>query len=52
MTAARQKRKRFYAGCVAAAGVLLLASAGLRLAMAATTERIVVGWHSALAFGG
>jgi len=32
MTAARQKRKRSYAGCVAAAGVLLLASAGLRLA--------------------
>jgi len=42
MTAARRKRKRFYAGGVG----------GLRLAMAATTERIVVGWHSALAFGG
>jgi len=52
MTAARQKRKRFYAGFMAAAGVLLLASAGLRLAMAATTERVVVDWHSGLAIGG
>ena len=52
MTAARQKRKRFYAGFMVAAGVLLLASAGLRLAMAATTERVVVDWHSGLAIGG
>lgn len=52
MTAARQKRKRFYAGFMAAAGVLLLVSAGLRLAMAATTERVVVDWHSGLAIGG
>ena len=52
MTAARQKRKRFYAGFMAAAGVLVLASAGLRAVMAATTERIVVDWHSGLAIGG
>jgi len=52
MTAARQKRKRFYAGFVAAAGVLLLASAGLRVSKAATTERLVVDWHSGLAIGG
>jgi len=52
MTAARQKRKRLYASFMAVAGMLLLASAGLRVSTAATTERIVVDWHSGLAIGG
>jgi hypothetical protein len=53
MTAARQKRKHLHACFAAAAGVMLaLLSADLRGSQAATTERIVVDWHSGLAIGG
>jgi hypothetical protein len=53
MTTARQKRKRyrlwFGAGAAFAAGLM----AGARnLPAAATTERIVVDWHTGLAIGG
>ena len=49
MTAARQKRKQ-YCGCAAAlAGLILALSAGPPASVAATTERLVVDWHSGLA---
>jgi hypothetical protein len=52
MTAARQQRKRN--GTVASAFACLLLSlpAGLSLLRAATTETIVVDWHTGLAIGG
>jgi hypothetical protein len=49
MTAARQKRKR-HGSVVAAFAALLLATAAL--APAATTEQLVVDWHTGLAIGG
>jgi hypothetical protein len=52
MTAARQKRKRFHAALSAAGVLAVLVLPGLRVSMAATTERIVVDWHSGLAIGG
>jgi hypothetical protein len=52
MTAARQKRKRLCAGLAAVAGVLLALPAGPPAAKAATTERLVVDWHTGLAIGG
>jgi YHS domain-containing protein len=52
MTAARQKRKRLW-GFLAVCGAVLLALA-VRAphSVAATTERIVVDWHTGLAIGG
>ena len=50
MTAARQKRKQYCAWILAAA-VLALAGA-VPVAIAATTEMIVVDWHSGLAIDG
>jgi hypothetical protein len=52
MTAARQKRKRLCAGFAAAAGVLMALMAGPSGSVAATTERLVVDWHTGLAIGG
>jgi hypothetical protein len=55
MTAARQKRKRLCAGFAASlaalVGVLMALLADLP-AVAATTERLVVDWHTGLAIGG
>jgi hypothetical protein len=50
MTAARQKRKRYGVSLLAA--VLLGPVAGLPATLAATTERIVVDWHTGLAIDG
>ena len=56
MTAARQKRKRLRAGFAvsfaALAGVLMALLAGPPAAIATTTERLVVDWHTGLAIGG
>jgi YHS domain-containing protein len=54
MTAERQQRKRWCAGVAAIACLLLPLSlpAGFPAARAATTERIVVDWHTGLAIGG
>ncbi len=53
MTAARQQRKRYRVRGAAIAGLLLvLPTAGLPVTRAATTERIVVDWHTGLAIGG
>lgn len=52
MTAARQQRKRYYAGVAAALGLLLALAAVPRAPQAATTERIVVDWHTGLAIDG
>jgi hypothetical protein len=52
MTAARQKRKRLCAGFTAAAGVLMALMAGPPASIAATTERLVVDWHTGMAIGG
>jgi YHS domain-containing protein len=52
MTAARQQRKRYRVRGVAVAGLLLALSPGLPATRAATTERIVVDWHTGLAIGG
>jgi hypothetical protein len=56
MTAARQKRKRLWAGFAASfaalAGVLMALLAGPPASVAATTERLVVDWHTGLAIGG
>ncbi len=53
MTAARRERKRYWAWVAAAfAGVLLIQSADAPRSIAATTERIVVDWHSGLAIDG
>src|SRR6202161_2096598 len=55
MTAARQKRKRlcagFAVGFAALVGVLI-ALAGPPASIAATTERLVVDWHTGMAIGG
>lgn len=52
MTAARQKRKRLCAGFAAAAAVLMALLPGPPASVAATTERLVVDWHTGLAIGG
>jgi YHS domain-containing protein len=52
MTAARRKRKPCGARLAAAVAVLLTLSAGPDGSIAATTERLVVDWHSGLAIGG
>ena len=56
MTTARQKRKRlcagFAAGFAVLAGVLMALVAGPPASVAATTERLVVDWHTGLAIGG
>ena len=52
MTAARQKRKRLCAGFTAMAGVLMALMAGPPASVAATTERLVVDWHTGMAIGG
>ena len=52
MTAARQKRKRLCAGFTAMAGVLVALMAGPPASVAATTERLVVDWHTGMAIGG
>jgi hypothetical protein len=52
MTAARQQRKRYRAWGATIAGLLLALSTGLSVTCAATTERIVVDWHTGLAIGG
>jgi YHS domain-containing protein len=52
MTAARQQRKRYCAGVAAFAGLMLTLPAGPPASRGATTERIVVDWHTGLAIGG
>jgi hypothetical protein len=52
MTSARQQRKRYRVGLVALAGLAALVCAGLPAPRAATTETIVVDWHTGLAIGG
>ena len=52
MTTARQKRKQFCAGFAASAGVLMTLLASPPAAIAATTEQLVVDWHTGLAIGG
>ena len=52
MTAARQKRKQYCAWILAAVGVALALSVAAPSSIAATTEQIVVDWHSGLAIGG
>jgi hypothetical protein len=52
MTPARQQRKSYRVCGAAIAGLLLALSTGLPLIHAATTERIVVDWHTGLAIGG
>jgi hypothetical protein len=52
MTAARQKRKRLCAGFTVAAGILMALAAGPSTSIAATTERLVVDWHTGMAIGG
>ena len=54
MTAARQRqRKHHHSGIAAIASLLLLALAPIPpAARAATTERLVVDWHTGLAIGG
>ncbi|HKM86993.1 MAG TPA: YHS domain-containing (seleno)protein [Xanthobacteraceae bacterium] len=51
MTAARQKRKQ-YCACLAACTGLVLALSASPSCIAATTERIVVDWHTGLAIEG
>jgi hypothetical protein len=50
MTAARQKRKQYCAWMLAAAALAL--AGAVPVAIAATTEMIVVDWHSGLAIDG
>lgn len=52
MTSARQERKRYCARIAALACLLGTLFAGAPPLGAATTERIVVDWHSGLAIGG
>jgi YHS domain-containing protein len=50
MTTARQKRKRYCVWVLAAAGLALAIAS--QVSVAATTEMIVVDWHTGLAIGG
>ena len=52
MTAARQKRKQYCAWILAAGGLALSLSVAAPGSIAATTEQIVVDWHTGLAIGG
>jgi hypothetical protein len=52
MTAARQQRKRYYAGLAVMAGLALMLAAVASGSRAAVTERIVVDWHTGLAISG
>ncbi len=52
MTAARQKRKRLCVGFAVAAAILRVILADPPAPIAATTERLVVDWHTGLAIGG
>jgi hypothetical protein len=52
MTAGRWKRKQYCAGLFAGVGLALALWSMLPTAVGATTERIVVDWHSGLAIGG
>jgi len=52
MTAARQKRKQYWAWIPAAVGVALALPVAGPASIAATTELIVVDWHTGLAIGG
>ncbi len=52
MTTARQQQKRYGAGIAALACLLLAPSAVPPASRAATTERLVVDWHTGLAIGG
>jgi hypothetical protein len=52
MTAARQKRKRSCAGFAGLGGVLIALLAGPPATVAATTEQLVVDWHTGMAIGG
>jgi hypothetical protein len=52
MTAARRKRKQYPPGLAACAAVLLALSGDPSASLAATTEQIVVDWHTGLAIGG
>jgi hypothetical protein len=52
MTTARQQRKRYRADHAAAGGLLGILAALPPASQAATTERIVVDWHTGLAIGG
>jgi hypothetical protein len=52
MTAARRKRKQYRAGLAALAAVLVALSGSPPASIAATTEQIVVDWHTGLAIGG
>ena len=50
MTAARRKRKQYCAWILGAAGLVLAIAS--QVSVAATTEMIVVDWHTGLAIGG
>jgi hypothetical protein len=52
MTAARQKRKRLCSGFAASFAALAAVLMALPAAFSATTERLVVDWHTGLAIGG
>ena len=52
MTAARQRRKPHLAAIAGLTGLLLALPLGSSPSRAATTERIVVDWHTGLAIGG
>jgi hypothetical protein len=52
MTAARQQRKRYRADVAAFLGLFVALLVAAPAAHAATTERIVVDWHTGLAIGG
>jgi YHS domain-containing protein len=52
MTLARPKRKQFPNWWLALASFALALSGGVQLSRAATTELIVVDWHTGLAIGG
>ncbi len=53
MTAGRRKQKQYSRFLLAFAGLLpALAAAAPPVSVAATTERLVVDWHTGLAIGG
>jgi len=52
MTAARQKRKRHGCEILAAGAVMFALASGIPASFAATTEAVVVDWHTGLAIGG
>jgi hypothetical protein len=52
MTAARQKRKQYRLWFLAGFGLVLALPAAAPVSIAATTELIVLDWHTGLAIGG